>query len=90
MRRTQVQLPDDLYERARRFSQDREISLAEVVRRSLEQLLDRYPPDPPVRDWKLITIDSGGLKVPLESLRDILADEEALRSLPSRRGDDES
>ena len=36
MTRTQVQLPDSLYGRTKRFADDREISLAEVCRNALE------------------------------------------------------
>ena len=43
MIRTQVQLPDELYEQARRLAEQKEISLAEVVRRGLEHLLTIYP-----------------------------------------------
>lgn len=43
MNRTQIQLPDALYERAKAFAAEREISLAEVIRKGLELLLDRYP-----------------------------------------------
>ena len=52
MIRTQVQLPDALYKKARRLAEQREISLAEVVRRGLEQLLAIYPVDRPV-EWTL-------------------------------------
>ncbi|MCX6996240.1 MAG: ribbon-helix-helix domain-containing protein [Kiritimatiellaeota bacterium] len=43
MIRTQVQLPDDLYRAARRLAEQREWSLAEVIRRGLESLLQVYP-----------------------------------------------
>ena len=36
MTRTQIQLPDSLYGRTKRFADDREISLAEVCRNALE------------------------------------------------------
>ncbi len=83
--RTQVQLPDELYEKAKRFSREREMSLAEVVRRGLELFLDRYPPpgtavEPP---WVLPTFDGGGILVPLDELHDLSADDETFRSFPS-------
>ena len=46
MIRTQIQLPDDLYRRAKRFGAAREMSLAEMTRRGLELLLDRAAPGP--------------------------------------------
>jgi hypothetical protein len=50
MVRTQIQLPDALYERAKQFAADREMSLAELARRGLELLLERYPSgDAPAR-----------------------------------------
>lgn len=52
MIRTQVQLPDDLYREAKRIAAEREIPLAEVVRRGLEYMLRIYPPrDTPIGTW---------------------------------------
>jgi len=39
MKRTQVQIPDPLYNRARRVAQDRDWSVSEVFRRALEQYI---------------------------------------------------
>jgi len=79
MTRTQIQLPDELYKRAKRFGEEREISLAEMTRRGLEMFLDRYPPSTSKKEWKLPVFDSGGLKVPLESLRDVIIEDELSR-----------
>ena len=85
MIRTQVQIPDELYERAKRFSREREMSLAEVVRRALEQMLERYPTAPvPLGEWVLPTFDGGGILVPLSELHNIAFEEESTRSLRSR------
>jgi hypothetical protein len=46
MTRTQIQLPDDVYERARKVCKSREISLAELARRGLEYILSVYAPEP--------------------------------------------
>ena len=46
MTRTQIQLPDDVYERARKVCRSREISLAELARRGLEYILSVYAPLP--------------------------------------------
>lgn len=82
MTRTQIQLPDQLYQRAKAFAAQREISLAEVTRRGLELFLDRFPSnEPPQGVWRLPCVDAGGIQVPLESLRDIAGDEESKRSL---------
>jgi hypothetical protein len=56
MVRTQIQLPDELYGKARQLAEEKEISLAEVVRRGLEHLLRINPPgrDPFANeDWRL-------------------------------------
>jgi len=83
MTRTQIQLPDDLYRRAKAFAEERELSLAEIARRGIELFISRYPVEPTSgREWKLPCIDGGGLKVPLDRLHDIAAEEEATRSLP--------
>ena len=44
MTRTQIQLPDELYRRAKELAADREISLAELVRNGLEHMLDAMTP----------------------------------------------
>ena len=46
MIRTQIQLPDDVYNRAREIASQREISLAELTRRGLEYMLSVYSPSP--------------------------------------------
>lgn len=81
MVRTQIQFPDELYQRAKRFAAERELSLAEITRRGLELFLERFPPSTPEPgSWQLPRVDGGGLKVPLEDLHDISADEETARS----------
>ena len=63
MTRTQIQLPDDVYARARKVCKSREISLAELARRGLEYILSVYaagpeatgewqPPKPRRLGWK--------------------------------------
>ena len=85
MTRTQIQLPDKLYQRAKAFAAQRELSLAEVTRRGLELFLDRFPSNEPNRGvWQLPRVDAGGIKVPLDALRDIVAGDESNRSLADR------
>ncbi|RYD64590.1 MAG: antitoxin [Verrucomicrobiaceae bacterium] len=85
MTRTQIQLPDELYQRAKAFAAERELSLAEITRRGLELFLDRFPSgDPPRATWQLPKVDGGGIKIPLESLRDSATADEAERSLSER------
>lgn len=82
MIRTQIQLPDELYRRAKQVSKQREISLAEMTRRGLELFLDRVGSTTArAGEWTLPTIDGEGMLVPLEQLRAIsAADEEAARA----------
>ncbi len=42
MTRTQIQLPDEVYARAKQLCQVREISLAELARRGIEHILSVY------------------------------------------------
>ena len=44
MVKTQVQIPENLYKEAKRIAREREMSLAEVVRRGLEYMTQVYPP----------------------------------------------
>ncbi len=56
MIKTQIQLPDQLYEAAKRVAAERELSLAEVIRRGVEYITRVYPPlDPTVSaaSWEL-------------------------------------
>jgi hypothetical protein len=85
MIRTQIQLPDELYQRVKDFAAERELSLAEVTRRGLELFLDRYPMDSrPRRRWQLPRVDGGGIKLPLARLHDVAAEDESTRRLPRR------
>ncbi|MGO8674584.1 MAG: antitoxin [Limisphaerales bacterium] len=54
MIKTQVQIPDELYLRAKRVAAQKEWSFAEVVRRGLEYITQVNPPGRiPGAKWKL-------------------------------------
>lgn len=54
MIKTQVQIPDDLFRRAKAVAAEREWSFAEVVRRGLEYVTEVNPPGRiPGNEWKL-------------------------------------
>jgi hypothetical protein len=54
MTRTQIQLPDALYSEAKRLAERREMSLAELVRRSLEHMIRMYRAgDDSAPEWQL-------------------------------------
>ena len=53
MTRTQIQLPDDTFARAKKLCEAREISLAELARRGIEYILSVYSPEPDAnREWQ--------------------------------------
>ena len=85
MIKTQIQLPDSLYHEAKRVAREREISLAEVVRRGVEYVTRVYPPLKAAESlaWQLPKAVHTKLRrgVTLEVLRDLAAgDEEPRRS----------
>lgn len=66
MTRTQIQLPDDVFAKAKRLCEAREISFAELARRGIEYILSVYsqepggkggpqPPKPRSLGWKGLT-----------------------------------
>lgn len=76
MVRTQVQLPDDVYREAKRIAAEREISLAEVVRRGLEHMARIYPATRKAAgEWKLPAAQRlGEFQAPAEEWRDLAND----------------
>jgi hypothetical protein len=70
MIRTQIQIPEEVYARAKRVARAREISLAELARRGLEAILGQYPEAAvPAGAWRPPRVRSGGVKVGLEQLK---------------------
>ncbi|NJK91903.1 MAG: hypothetical protein HC904_08795 [Blastochloris sp.] len=53
MVRTQIQLPEELYRKAKDIARDKEWTLTEVIRRGLEDFIDRYPKGQPraIQPW---------------------------------------
>jgi len=61
MTRTQIQLPDELHQEARKLCEEREISLAELARRGIEHMImvlirgnkdiPWLPPEPQSLGW---------------------------------------
>jgi hypothetical protein len=58
MIKTQIQLPDELYRTAKAIAAQREWSLAEVIRRGIEQMAIAYPVIPGSSGWTLPVLDS--------------------------------
>ena len=54
MTRTQIQLPDEVFAKAKKVCEAREISLAELARRGIEYILSVYAQEPGKHDeWQL-------------------------------------
>lgn len=64
MIKTQVQIPDALFRRAKRVAAEKEWSFAEIVRRGLEQMVLRHPAGGPGAGpaWRLPDPVNLGLK----------------------------
>ena len=61
MAKTQVQIPDELFHRAKRAAAAREWSFAEIVRRGLEYMIKTNPtPRPSPRKWRLPEAEAMG------------------------------
>jgi hypothetical protein len=78
MIKTQVQLPDALYREAKRVAEERELSLAEVLRRGVEYIVRTYPPLGARRSWSLPRAVHATLRpgVTMATLRDLAAGDE--------------
>jgi len=69
MIKTQIQLPDELYHKAKAVAKSRELSFAEVVRRGVEYITSVYLEDPsPSESWKPITVKNAGFKVDIDKV----------------------
>jgi predicted transcriptional regulator len=61
MKRTQIQLPDPLYDRIKQIAEMNDWPLAEVIRRATELYVQRFPVPEVIADsWSFPTIDAGG------------------------------
>jgi hypothetical protein len=68
MIKTQIQIPDELYHTAKAIAEQREWSLAEVVRRGLEHMAVVYPVRPIKPDWQLPVLKKGDFRRGWDSL----------------------
>jgi len=60
MRRTQIQLPDRLYDEVKRVAEAQEWSVAEVLRRGAEYIVRCYPQDERGAPWALPLLTEAG------------------------------
>lgn len=79
MVRTQIQLPDGLYRSAKRVAAAQQWSIAELIRRGTEIAVRQYR-HASKQKWELPKPKRLGLRVPAESLRDLIADDESAGS----------
>jgi hypothetical protein len=68
MIKTQVQLPDELYHTAKAIAEQREWSLAEVVRRGIEHMALVYPVRPSPEAWELPVLKEGDFRPDFDRL----------------------
>ena len=89
MIKTQVQIPDHLYEEAKRIAREYEMSFAEVVRRGLERLAPSYPPRRLQEKWSPPKPRKLGCRqLTTEQLRDIARGENELPEwIITKKGD---
>lgn len=81
MIKTQVQLPDQLYYKAKAIAEQREWSLAEVVRRGLEYMALAYPVIETTGAWELPVLEGSAFDPHFDKLdfRALVEDEELSR-----------
>jgi hypothetical protein len=61
MTRTQIQLPDPLYQRLKVIAEQQDWSLSEVMRKSAEHFITQFPGEPkPKAVWRFPILDCGG------------------------------
>ena len=61
MVKTQIQIPDTLYQRLKRIAEQQDWSLSEVMRKAAGHFITRFPEDPkPKAVWRFPTLDCGG------------------------------
>lgn len=61
MTRSQIQLPDPLYQRLKMIAEQQDWSLSEVKLKAAEHFVTRFPEAPnPKAVWRFPTLDCGG------------------------------
>lgn len=68
MNKTQVQLPDELYYKAKAIADQREWSLAEAVRRGIEYMALAYPVKASAKPGALPVLKSGDFRPNFDQL----------------------
>jgi hypothetical protein len=77
MIRTQIQLPEDLYDQIKRLAERKQWSMAEAIRRGAERLISEYPEEPIQKSgWSLPVLHGSLLVAGYENLREIANERE--------------
>lgn len=78
MIKTQVQIPDDLYRKAKAVAKAKEWSLAEVFRRGVEYITSVNPVDGVDEEWQLPVLSAGEFATDFDELdfKEIAAQDE--------------
>jgi len=77
MKRTQVQIPDPLYQEVKRVAQLKDWSISEVFRRAAEQLVAQFPSIKKAGDWEPPKPRNlGKPAIPPDRWRELLAEDE--------------
>ncbi|MFA5508022.1 MAG: CopG family transcriptional regulator [Vulcanimicrobiota bacterium] len=71
MKRTQIQLPETLYDQVKRLAEEQEWSIAEVLRRGAEYMVGCYPPRAQLGWTPPCARPLGDFKAPCDSWRDL-------------------
>jgi hypothetical protein len=84
MIKTQIQLPDELYHQAKAIAEQRECSLAEVIRRGIEYMTTLYPVRTSTTPWQLPRLESSQFVSHFDdlNLRELAAEEEVRKPCP--------
>lgn len=78
MKRTQVQIPDPLYDNVKALARRRDWSVSEVFRRAVEQYVAESPDEDAGEPWVLPEPhDLGEALMPEDQWRNAVADDEA-------------
>jgi hypothetical protein len=81
MIKTQVQIPDELFDRAKQVAAAKEWSFAEIVRRGLEYMTEVNPPHrQPSQQWRLPESVALGLPLAPEEEWTALSHDEGART----------
>jgi len=80
MTRTQIQLPDPLLKRLKAIAKQKDLSLAEIVRRQMEKFAATFPENLETRaDWKYPVLPRG-LGIQLQDPADVNCEADAIEA----------